>query len=703
MTVGGAGALLRIVLGAAALCCAWAAAADERAVGVVTPVEHFFRLPAIEDAMLSPSGRYLALAAESADGNVQLVVTDLDDPAASPKPIAAVDGADVVDLQWLNDEWLVFHERARTSQGGRTSYGSRALWAVQRDGRGQRLVIRRHWGDLRGLLSDRSPVVPDRAVRGGASLVRAVGDGSPNILVYMPAVDYDAKHPMARLAPQDVDGRHEPSLLLRLNVATGQREVLATDPVDADDWIVDADGTPRLAHKTLGAFERVYWRDPRTDEWTVLLDQVQFPSRLLAPIAFDRDGMLWAARRDQDDDAKALYRYDPRTRKFEAEPVLAVRGFDVPDGIDLDSATGEIFGAFFATETARSIWFVPELQQLQASVDAALPGQVNRLVCDPCLKGPRVLLRSWSAQEPSAYWVYTRATQTLKLVGRTRPWIDPAKMAAVRFHRVAARDGLPLPVYVTAPTAPAAGPWPTVLLLSYSNADQQRLTGRWQPEAQWLASRGYLVLQPELRGNGGYGHKHKAAGNRQYGLGTQDDMADTLAWAVAKGLADARRVAVAGAGLGGYHALMALVRHPSLYRCGVSEYGLVDPAFSFSEQAGHGEWHQTHSLPQMFGDPVRDAEHLVATSPLHQAARIQAPVLLAYDRRIKAFSMGDRLRDALAAAPRAARTLDQWIEYSADSPQPNQDRNKADFWARADAFIARCLAPTPDDAAKPPS
>ncbi|HSV71743.1 MAG TPA: prolyl oligopeptidase family serine peptidase [Methylibium sp.] len=678
-----------------------AAAADEQAGGA-TPVEGYFRLPAIEDARLSPGGRYLAMAAESADGKVQLVVTDLDDPPASPKPIAAVDRADVVDLQWLNDEWLVFHERARTSQCFRTRHGRVALWAVQRDGRGQRLVIRRDWGDFRGLLGDHSPLVPARAVRGGASLVRIVGDGSPSILVYVPAEDFDPKHPLARLAPQFYDGRHEPALLLRLNVATGQREVLVTEPVDADSWMVDASGAPRLAQKRLGASERVYWRDPKTDEWTVLLDQL-LPGRLLSPFAFERDGMLLVARQDQDHDTQAMYRYDLRARKFEAEPMLTARGFDVPESVEIDNATREIFGAHLATETARSVWFVPELQRLQAGLDAALPGQVNRLVCDPCLKGPRVLLRSWSAQEPSTYWVYTRATQALKLVGHTRPRIDPAKMAGVRFHRVAARDGLPLPVYVTTPTAPAAGPRPTVLLLPDFNGGRRLLTGAWQPEAQWLASRGYLVLQPEVRGSSGYGYKHDAAGGRQYGLGIQDDIADTLAWAAAKGLADSTRVAVAGEGLGGYHALMALVRHPSLYRCGVSLDGIVEPAFLFSDQAGYSEWHRTHSLPRMFGDPAGDAEHLMATSPLLQAARIQAPVLLAQSRRYRTYPMGVRMRDALAAAPRAARASDQWIEYSAESAKFGPRGNDADFWARADTFIARCFAPATDDSAKAPS
>jgi dipeptidyl aminopeptidase/acylaminoacyl peptidase len=669
--------------------------AAEETTGGDTPVESFFRLPAIEDARLSPSGRFLAMAAQSIGGKVQLVVTDLDDADAAPKPIAAVAEADVLDVQWLNDEWLIFHERARNPQGLRTVYGDRALWAVQRDGRGQRLVIRRDWDDLRGLLSDRSPLLPDRPIRGGASLVRIVGDGSPNILVYTPPVDFDPNHPKAKRFPHIFDGRHEVALLLRLNVATGQRTVLASEPVDVDHWTVDADGTPRLAHKKLGAFERIYWRDPKSDEWTILFDQLIRAGRFLSPIAFDRDGMLLVNYLGEKQDAQALHRYDPSTRKVESEPVLAARGFDVPESVEITYATGEVYGAHFVTETSRSAWFVPELQRVQAAVDAALPGQVNRLVCDPCLNGPRVLVRSWSAKEPSAFWIYTRATQSLTPVGRTRPWIDPARMSGTRFYRVTARDGLSLPLYVTTPAASSTAPRPTVLLMPGFNGGNREVTGAWGDEAQWLASRGYLVLQPEVRGSSGYGYKLEAAERLQYGIGTQDDMADTLAWAVTQGLADPKRVAVAGVGLGGYHALMALVRHPTLYRCGVSYAGIVDPAFLFTERAGYSEWHRMHSLPEMFGDPVRDAEHQIAISPLHQAARIQVPVLLAEDRRFRGYATGVRMRDALAAAPRAARTADQWIEYSGDNPELGQIGNEADFWARADEFIARCIASAP--------
>ena len=154
--------------------------------------------------------------------------------------------------------------------------------------------------------------------------------------------------------------------------------------------------------------------------------------------------------------------------------------------------------------------------------------------------------------------------------------------------------------------------------------------------AQFLASRGYLVIEPEFRGSTGYGEAHFTAGWKQWGQAMQDDVADALLWARKQGLAN-DKACVAGASYGGYSTLMGLVKHPELYRCGVAWLAVADLDLFIQ-----GSWlvdddvsdvARKFSLPDLIGDPVKDAAMIAANSPFKAGARIKAPLLLAYGER----------------------------------------------------------------------
>ena len=137
-------------------------------------------------------------------------------------------------------------------------------------------------------------------------------------------------------------------------------------------------------------------------------------------------------------------------------------------------------------------------------------------------------------------------------------------MAEREFKHFAARDGLTIPVHVTRPPG-QAGPAPMVVLVH--GGPWARAAGwAWEPGSQFLASRGYLVVEPEFRSSTGYGSKLFRAGWKQWGLTMQDDVADAARWAIAQGLADPKRICIAGASYGGYATLMGLIRDPALFR-----------------------------------------------------------------------------------------------------------------------------------------
>lgn len=253
-----------------------------------------------------------------------------------------------------------------------------------------------------------------------------------------------------------------------------------------------------------------------------------------------------------------------------------------------------------------------------------------------------------------------------------------------------ARDGRDLPVWITRP-AGSTGPLPAVVLV-HGGPWARGGTWDWRPQQQFLASRGYLVIEPEMRGSAGYGQAHLEAGFKQFGQAMQDDVADALLWARQAGLAD-ERACIMGASYGGYSALMGLVRHPDLYRCAVASLApadldlLVEGSFWVDDDYAAA---REKVIPERLADPKKDAAMITANSPMKQAARIKAPVLLAYgelDKRVP-LKHGERMRDAL----KQAGNPPEWVTYREGhgfQALPNQ----LNYYARVEAFLAKHLAP----------
>src|SRR5262249_21293287 len=160
-----------------------------------------------------------------------------------------------------------------------------------------------------------------------------------------------------------------------------------------------------------------------------------------------------------------------------------------------------------------------------------------------CGCAARVLVTSSSDHQPPLYFLYDRTNETLIPIGSARRDIVPRQMADTDFYRIKARDGNDIPVYVTKPRG--QGPFPTGVLV-HGGPWLRGWHWDWDPESQFLASRGYLVVKPEFRGSGGYGHTLYINGVRQWGLKMQDDIADATQWAAKQGLADAARTCIAG-------------------------------------------------------------------------------------------------------------------------------------------------------------
>ncbi|PTT85587.1 S9 family peptidase, partial [Pelomonas sp. HMWF004] len=282
----------------------------------------------------------------------------------------------------------------------------------------------------------------------------------------------------------------------------------------------------------------------------------------------------------------------------------------------------------------------------------------------------------------------------LQLLAGARPDLTPADMGQRDYHRIKARDGLELPVLVTQAAGPSRGPRPAVLLV-HGGPWVRGTHWPWEPRAQFLASRGYVVLEPEFRGSYGYGFRHFQAGWKQWGLAMQDDLADTVAWAVKQGWVDPNRVCIAGASYGGYAALMGAVKQGDVFKCAINWVGVtdIDLKWLIHWSDVSEEWKQ-YGMKKLVGDPEKDAEQFKATSPLLRAQEIKMPLLMAYggeDRRVP-LKHGTDMKAALAEGQPL-----EWVVYPDEGHGWFNLKTNEDFWGRVERFLAKHIGP----AAKP--
>jgi dipeptidyl aminopeptidase/acylaminoacyl peptidase len=272
-------------------------------------------------------------------------------------------------------------------------------------------------------------------------------------------------------------------------------------------------------------------------------------------------------------------------------------------------------------------------------------------------------------------------------------------MARRDFVKYKARDGMEIPAWLTIPRDGKSGARPMVVLVHAGPYMRGGLWG-WEPQSQFLASRGYVVLEPEFRGSRGYGFAHFKAGWKQWGLAMQDDIADGTRWAIEKGYADPKRVCIAGADYGGYAALMGLVNDPDLYRCGVEWLGVTDIELMYTAAwSDTSDEYKTFGMPVLIGDRTKDAAQLKATSPLQQASRIRRPLLLAYAARDPTVPIehGEKFRDAVMKTNHDV----EWVAYEGERAHRwVMLKTALDFWTRVEKFLARNIGESAKEDAK---
>lgn len=654
--------LLKTPLGVAVAASPVASVLAQAAGASPVPLEDFFRHSRFSSVRLSPSGRYLGAIAP-VNGRLNLAIVDLETRAS--QAITSLSDKDIRSFWWVNDNRLVFTlidlQRAMGEQVGA------GLFAVDRDGTNGREL---------------SPVSPFSG--GGTAITFRYAQ-------FLRTIDAAGSGGTDEILVLANDREFESPDVYRMDTRTGRKTLLTFDrPANVTGWTLDRTNVPRAAVVDERESKYSVWfRDDDKAAWRKLgtYDALANEADSFAPVAFDRDGSLIVSARAGQDRA-ALFFYDTKANKL-AEQIVAHPMYDVDGQLRFDHRTQELVGVWVQADKPDAAWFSTEWAGWQKAMDQALPGRVN--VLDGAPRGGRMLVTSYSDRDPASFYLFDTRQGKLEKVAAARPWTDPSRMASSRFLRYQARDGMSIPAYLTLPPGVEAKGLPLVVLVHGGPWVRGQAWG-FDPEAQFLASRGYAVLQPDFRGSLGYGWRHYRSAWKQWGQSMQDDLNDGAEHLVREGIVDRSRMCIAGGSYGGYAVMAGLARDPEFWRCGVNWVGVTDldllQTATWSDMASLKDLDQL--LGTLIGSRTEDRAQLDRTSPVRNAQRIKRPVMMVYgglDLRVP-IQHGDRMRDAL----QSAGATFEYIVYKDEGHGFMLERNRFDFYRRMERFLAQHMA-----------
>jgi dipeptidyl aminopeptidase/acylaminoacyl peptidase len=467
----------------------------------------------------------------------------------------------------------------------------------------------------------------------------------------------------------------------RLRLKDGNIEEVARNDGSIVGWMTDHDGLLR------GAFAKVNNRDLillRPDEKSEFKPFYLAPEGDKAsPVMFDFDNQHVIIRTNTGRDKVALVKLDKGGREVETL-------FEHPE-VDAGALIAsrelkKIQGYGYVTEKLQHKIIDPEFAEILDSVKARFPGQSVSYRDSDRLQ-TRLLFLVFSDVNPGEYYLYEKANKNLKKLIDTRPWINKKRMSYSKPVKFLSRDGKTwLNAYLT---MPRDFDKPLGAIINPHGGPAVRDHWGFNPEVQYLANRGYAVLQINYRGSTGYGKEFQDMGIRQWGRGyMQHDLTDGAKWLVKQNIAPEDKIAIYGASYGGYASLAGLTFTPDVYCCGVSNVGPSSLLTLLRSIPPYWE-PLKKDLFRRVGDPDKDEEFLKTISPLFYVDEIKKPLMVvqgANDPRVK-----KQESEQIVAAMKERNIPVYYLLKENEGHGFSNEENQIEFYKYLEAFFARYI------------
>ena len=469
----------------------------------------------------------------------------------------------------------------------------------------------------------------------------------------------------------------------RLNIETGELTILAENPGNISSWMTDHNGKLRIATTTDGVNNSLLYRKTETDEFQVVITTNFRES--LSPLFFSFDNKFIYASSNLGRDKAAIIKYDLEKGE-EIEELFSHEEVDV-SGLSY-SKERQVLTTISYTTWKRQYHFLDEKRAvLQNRLEQEL-GNYEIIIASSNKAEDTYLIRTFSDRSLGAYYIYHGNDDKLEQLAEVSPWLDENEMAEMKPIQYTSRDGLVIHGYLTLPKGVDASNLPVVI--NPHGGPWARDNWGFNPEIQFLANRGYAVLQMNFRGSVGYGRAFWEASFKEWGLKMQDDITDGVNWLIENGIADKEKVAIYGGSYGGYTTLAGITLTPDLYACAIDYVG-VSTLFTFMNTIPP-YWEQFRQmLYEMVGDPENEADkaRMEATSPVFLIDKIKRPLLIAQganDPRV-AQAESDQMVEALKA-----NGID--VEYILKTDEGHgfrNEENRFEFYEMMETFLGKYL------------
>jgi dipeptidyl aminopeptidase/acylaminoacyl peptidase len=556
------------------------------------PVEDFFKRSDFTSFQLSPDGKYLAAISPISERR-NIAVIDLETRRATA--VTSVSDRDVNGFMWANNDRILFF----MDKDGNESFG---IFAVNKDGTRPRTLIEPAETQILG---------GSRVVR-TAVIINRLKHEPEYVLVSTPRQYQDT-------VVQDVK---------KMNVISGRASLVERNPGEIAGWLTNEMGD------VIGAFElsdgkrRVLYRETPKDAWRTLIE-FEESNGGFTPAWISRDGARMYVSSNvtpegEIRDKAAIYRYDLENNKL-AELIFEHEYVDV-GGVVGSEVTDDIIYVSFNADKPGRFYVDEKWKRKMAGIEAAFSDKYAS-ISSVSEDESKMVITAWNSRNAASYYLFDESKGTLEEIGVAYDWLDEDDLGEMVPVTIEARDGLKLPAYLTLPPGSDGKNLPMVI--NPHGGPRARDTWGFRPEVQLMANRGYAVLQVNFRGSTGYGQAFDKAGWKQWGLAMQDDITDSVQWAINQGIADPDRVCIYGGSYGGYATMAGITFTPDLYQCAINYVGVTDIELLFETMPAG--WRRL--LPEMkrtIGDPEDDAEILADRSPINHVSKIKVPLFMAY-------------------------------------------------------------------------